>query len=244
MRGDFVETIKVRCPGCQVVMKAKADYAGRVIKCPACKTPFIVPKADGDGLEPPIHVLMKLADIEAKKQTEAEEEASIPHVEIIEVEAIQRVEHPVKLDRTNRYMVLDGTRLLAYWDLKKGWQLGTTGGSLVPVKGNTDMLPQQGDFRLIELQMADDGGISRVAGLRIFQLAKQYSLTKLRGDENAILATITGTTGLMHSHKKILMQAFKNHFPRAAWAENKAIYDYLLGDDSQSSEVGGEQVNR
>lgn len=238
-----METIKVRCPACHVVMKAKADYAGRVLKCPACKAPFIVPKADGDGLEPPIHVLMKLADIEAKKQADAEEEASIPHVEIIEGEAIHRVEHPVKLDRVNRYMILDSSRLLAYWDLKKGWQVGAAGGSLVPAKGNLDTLPQQGDFRLIELKMADEGGISRVVGLRIFQLAKQYALAKLRGDENAILSAITAETGLMHSHKKILLQALKAHFPRAAWAEKKTIYDYLMGDDHQSSEVKGEQVN-
>ncbi len=233
-----MEIIKVRCPSCKAVMKAKAEYAGRVLKCPACKTPFIVPKADGDGLEPPIHILMKLADMEAQKQAQAEEEAAIPHVEIVEVETIQRVEHPQKLNRMNRYIILDPQRLLAYWDMKKGWQLATTAGSLVPVRGNMEMLPTQGDFRLVELFMQEQDGISRVTALHIYQLARQYSLTKLQGDENAVLSTITTTVGLGHSQKKALMQALKTNFPRAAWAENKTIYDYLLGDDFHSSVIG------
>ena len=238
-----MEVIKVRCPSCKVVMKAKAEYAGRVLKCPGCKSPFIVPKTDGDGLEPPMHVLMKLMDKEAAKKAAEEEEASIPHVEIDETPAIQGPPRPRTLERQNRYMILDSQRMLAYWQAGKGWQavIGA-GGSLAPAKRSADQLPKSGDFRLIEIRMEETESGPRVAGLAIYQLARQYALAKLAGEENAILATITSMSGLLKPQKDALIQAFKTHFLRSAWADSKHVYEYLLGDDYHSSEVSSEHV--
>lgn len=232
-----MEVIKVRCPACKVVMKAKMEYAGRVLRCPACKVPFIVPQTDGEGREPPAHVLMKLADMEATKKAQQEEEASIPHVVIDETPAIKAGSLLRQLHRKNRYMILDNQRMLAYWEAVKGWQLSTTGGSLVPAKNNMEMLPRQGDFRLVELQMeeADDG--LKIVALRIYQLARQYTLTKLSGDENDILTTIISESGLQRSQKDALIQALKTLFLRSAWAGVPKIYDYLLGNDGHSSEI-------
>lgn len=39
-------TIRVRCDGCEAVMKVKDELAGAKGKCPKCKTPFVVPSAD------------------------------------------------------------------------------------------------------------------------------------------------------------------------------------------------------
>lgn len=233
-----MEILKIRCPSCHVSMKAKSEFAGRVLKCPACKAPFIVPKTDGDGLEPPMHILMKLADQEAAKKAEAEEEASIPQVVIDETPPIQPAEHPRQLNRKNRYMILDSQRMTAFWQSGKGWQVAAgPGGTLVPAKSSADQLPRQGEFRFVELIMQDTDTAPKVVGLHIFQLARQYALTKLAQEENAILSAITSASGLLRSQKDSLIMALKTHFLRSAWADSKNVYDYLLGDDYHSSEV-------
>ncbi|MGN1273706.1 MAG: hypothetical protein ACI4UF_03880, partial [Thermoguttaceae bacterium] len=156
------ELIVVRCHACNVGMKIKPEYAGKLRKCPKCGEIFIVPQEDGQTIVPPPEVLEQIRRQEAaqnsaepKPQEQPQESApspfSAPSAEIVvpEEEAIKPVEHPKRLNPQFRYVILNSERMIAYWQMSTGWQI-SDGSRLVPAKRNAQLLPKQGDFRFIE----------------------------------------------------------------------------------------------
>ncbi|MBQ9454270.1 MAG: hypothetical protein Q4A17_08770 [Thermoguttaceae bacterium] len=243
------ELIVVRCHACNVGMKIKPEYAGKLRKCPKCGEIFIVPQEDGQTIVPPPEVLEQIRRQEAaqnsaepKPQEQPQESApspfSAPSAEIVvpEEETIKPVEHPKRLNPQFRYVILNSERMIAYWQMSTGWQI-SDGSRLVPAKRNAQLLPKQGDFRFIEMQLGDVDGEFRITKLRIFQLASQYSVSKIAGDEGEVLTTITKAAGLTRSQKGALLQGLKAHFMRSVWADSPAIYDFLFNEDFHSSEI-------
>ncbi|MDO4629678.1 MAG: hypothetical protein Q4C70_10900, partial [Planctomycetia bacterium] len=151
-------------------------------------------------------------------------------------EAIRPVERPKRLDAQCRYFILDAERLVGYWQMTMGWQVND-GVKLVSARRNSQAIPKQGDFRFIELQLGEQDGEFRVLRIRIFQLARQYSVTKIALEENDVLTTITSQSGLTRSQKNVLLQSLKAHFMRGMWADSPAIYEYLLNDDYHSCDI-------
>ena len=263
------DLIAVRCHACNVGMKIKPEYAGKLRKCPKCGEIFVVPHKDGVGIAPPQELLEKMrqqtaaqSSAEPKPQEEPvstqpavtpqilqEEEIAktsqpetssqySPSSEIVvpEEETIHPVEHPKRLDPQFRYVILSSERMIAYWQMSTGWQV-SDGSRLVSAKRNSQLLPKQGDFRFIEMQFGDVDGEFRITKLRIFQLASQYSVSKIAGDEGEVLSTITRAAGLTRSQKGALLQGLKAHFMRSVWADSPAIYEYLFNEDFHSSEI-------
>lgn len=163
---------------------------------------------------------------------------SAPSESIIvpEEETIHPVDHPKRLDPQFRYVILNSEKMIAYWQMSTGWQV-SDGSRLVSAKRNSQLLPKQGDFRFIEMQFGDVDGEFRITKLRIFQLASQYSVSKIAGDEGEVLSTITRAAGLTRSQKGALLQGLKAHFMRGVWADSPAIYEYLFNEDFHSSEI-------
>ncbi|MCR5165411.1 MAG: hypothetical protein K6C40_15515 [Thermoguttaceae bacterium] len=153
-----------------------------------------------------------------------------------EEETIHPVDHPKRLDPQFRYVILNSEKMIAYWQMSTGWQV-SDGSRLVSAKRNSQLLPKQGDFRFIEIQFGDVDGEFRITKLRIFQLASQYSVSKIAGDEGEVLSTITRAAGLTRSQKGALLQGLKAHFMRGVWADSPAIYEYLFNEDFHSSEI-------
>ncbi len=150
---------------------------------------------------------------------------------------IHPVERPKRLEPRFRYLILDSERLLAVWQLENGWQIND-GSRLVSAKRNAQLIPKQGDFRFIELQLGTVNEEFLITKLRIFQLARQYSISKIALDENDVLSTITGAASLTRSQKNALFQGLKKYFMRSVWADSPAVYDFLLNEDFHSSEIG------
>lgn len=149
---------------------------------------------------------------------------------------IRPVERPKRLEPKFRYVILNSERLLGYWQSETGWQVND-GTKLVPARRNAQILPKQGDFRFLELQLGDVNGNFQITKIRIFQLARQYSITKIAQEENEVLSTIVGQASLTRSQKNALLQGLKAHFMRSVWADSQPIYDYLLNDDFHSHEI-------
>ncbi|MDO4569207.1 MAG: hypothetical protein Q4D38_02360 [Planctomycetia bacterium] len=240
-----MESITVRCFACKVGMKIKSEYAGKLRKCPKCGEIFIVPQSDGNAIVPPPQVLEKLrqaeqasAQSEVQTSSTAGTQANQPQANIspLDDERITPVDHPKRLNPKYRYMILDTRSVIACWQLDKGWQVWD-GARLVPAKRNQNLLPKQGEFYLVELQLEAAGDEMKLTKIRIFRLARQYSVSKLAGDDFAVLSTIVAASGLLRPQKSALLAGLKQHFMREVWAEAKNIYDYLLNDDSHSTEV-------
>ena len=256
------ELIAVRCHACNVGMKIKPEYVGKLRKCPKCGEIFIVPQEDGLTIAPSPEILEKIRQQTAASdspepkpqeeqnpdqsvvtpQTPPQESAPSPYAvqssEIVvpEEETIHPVEHPKRLDPKFRYVILNSEKMIAYWQMSTGWQV-SDGSRLVSAKRNSQLLPKQGDFRFIEMQFGDVDGEFRITKLRIFQLASQYSVSKIAGDEGEVLTTITRAAGLTRSQKGALLQGLKAHFMRGVWADSPAIYEYLFNEDFHSSEI-------
>lgn len=214
----MADILRVQCFSCESVMKIREDLAGRAAKCPACGAYFVVPKVSGVALEPSLEMIKKIKEKAAEKNR--------IEVKPEEIETIHPVEHPNKLDINNRYIILDSSRTVAYWQSGKGWQIPSA-GKLVPARRQPELLPKQGDFVLVEMVLENTPEGNRLTGMRIFKLAKQYSVSKLAGDEFAVLATITGHAGLLRPQKMALLETLRKYFMRETWAENKKIYEYL-----------------
>lgn len=277
------ELIAVRCHVCRVGMKIKAEYGGKLRKCPKCGSIFVVPTQDGDTIAPSPEVMKELErQAEALKKKDAQNEVqkdaqtqgktapqTAPQTEpqtpkntdefkisVVEnaigsneynsknnslpeaaaVDEIHPVERPKRLEPKFRYVILSSERMLAYWQMDRGWQWND-GTKLVSAKRNSELLPKQGDFRFIELQMGESNGEFQITKLRIFQLARHYSVTKIALDENEILTTITGVSGLDSRQKQALLQGFKAHLMRSVWADAQPIYEYLFNEDFHSCEI-------
>ncbi|MBR0193262.1 MAG: hypothetical protein IJQ31_14470 [Thermoguttaceae bacterium] len=256
------DLIAVRCHACNVGMKIKPEYAGKLRKCPKCGEIFVVPHKDGVGIAPPQELLEKIRQQSAAQtsaeskpqespisapmpqfqQEPQEEGASSPYaapsdsIVVPEEETIHPVDHPKRLDPQFRYVILNSEKMIAYWQMSTGWQVND-GTRLVSAKRNSQLLPKQGDFRFIEMQFGEVDGEFRITKLRIFQLASQYSVSKIAGDEGEVLTTITRAAGLTRSQKGALLQGLKAHFMRSVWADSPAIYEYLFNEDFHSSEI-------
>ncbi|MDO4424645.1 MAG: hypothetical protein Q4D17_02630 [Planctomycetia bacterium] len=152
-------------------------------------------------------------------------------------DTIHPIERPKRLEPQFRYLILDQERLLAVWQMENGWQVND-GSRLISAKRNAQILPKQGDFRFLELQLGTVDEEFRITKMRIFQLARQYSVSKIALDENEVLSTIIGAASLTRSQKSTLLQGLKKYFMRSVWADSPAIYDFLLNDDFHSSEIG------
>ena len=117
------ELIAVRCHACNVGMKIKPEYAGKLRKCPKCGEIFIVPQEDGQTIAPPPEVLEQIRRQAAaqnaampKPQDQPQEPTpsafAAPSAEIVvpEEETIHPVERPKRLDPHFRYVILNSEK--------------------------------------------------------------------------------------------------------------------------------------
>lgn len=242
-----MEALRVRCFSCHVGMRIKGEHAGKLKKCPACGTVFLVPRHGGEALPPPETTLKSSRRKEEKTENKAEKISEPPAASEVATlppsiqpdmpESIMPVEQPKRLEPRNRYLVLDSQKVVAFWQLEKGWQVFHE-GKWVPVKRQPQLLPKQGDFRLVELDFTPEGENIYLTRLRIYQLAQQYSISKLAGDDTAILSTITRSAGLLGPQKRAIMDFLKTQFMRETWTHTTSIYDFLLGFDAHSWNIG------
>jgi len=203
------------CPNCQSRLNAKDELVGQTRSCPKCGQPVLiaVPDASAELLEAPA-------------PTEPAYDLGPP--------GLPQPDVPKRLERCNQYLVCDRSKLVATWkDDGQGWLLKTNAG-LVSAVRNADQLPNQGDFKLVELRLGrTDAGI-RLTGIRSYQLAERWALTSLDKGDDKIVAKITGLGCLNRDQKHVVRQAIKDHLMREVWAEAGNVLEYLASTDYHS----------
>ena len=216
--------IQITCPGCNSRLSAKEELLGEKRKCPKC------------GAEVLISVVQS-AKVPAG--TEERSAASEPvggdsGIHRIPEAAFKQAELLDRLDRQNHYLICDKTKVVATWQNNgKGWMLKTSFG-LVSALRNSEKLPAQGDFKLVELRldMTDDG--LRLDGIRSYQLAQRWALTSLDKGDDQIVAKITALGSLNREQKNAVRNAVKEQFMREVWADAGSVLAYLGGSGSRS----------
>jgi hypothetical protein len=210
--------IRIQCSGCGSKLNAKDELAGQTRTCPKCGQPNHIPQA-GPSAETP--------------ETPAVEGAE-QHAQAVNEAHLPTRHFPARLDRQNRYLILDKTKLVALWEKQtSGWML-KTGFGFVQATRNYDQLPAQGDFKLVELQMrmADEG--LRLDGLLCYQLAKRWALTNLDKGDDKILKSIMAYGFLNKQQKAAVQKILKEFFMRNVWEGATDVLDYLANSDYHS----------
>jgi hypothetical protein len=207
--------IRVTCPSCQSSLNAKDELVGETRKCPQCGAPILIAEPDAPS-EP-------LDETVPEEHVRGTSEMGLPPLEV-----------PGRLDRQNHYLICDRSKLVATWkDDGQGWMLKTNTG-LVSAVRNPDQLPNQGDFKLVELKMEmTDAGL-RLAGITSYQLAQRWALTCLDKGHDKIVSRITGLGCLNRDQKHVVRQVIKDHFMREVWAEADNVLEYLANTDYHS----------
>ncbi len=208
--------IRVTCPACQSKLNARDDLAGQTRKCPKCGTPLAIQPGKPSG-----------------REAAPEPPASLVRVEKAAKLATYRP--PERLSRLYHYLICDRTRVIAVWQNDgEGWMIRGEFGFINALR-NQDKLPNQGDFRLVEIQMRVEDERLRLHGLRVYQLAKRWALLNLARGDDAVLKAVTGPGFLLREQKHAIRQQIKEQFMLQVWEHARAVLEYLANSDYHSA---------
>jgi len=210
------------CPNCQSRLNAKDELLGQSRNCPKCGQPVLIAVPDDSaGLLSSTGVTPL-----APAPTEPVYDLGQP--------GLPQPDLPKRLERHNHYLICDRSKLVATWkDDGQGWLLRTNAG-LVSAVRNADQLPNQGDFKLVELRLERTAAGIRLTGIRSYQLAQRWALTSLDKGDDKIVSKITGLGCLNRDQKNVVRQAIKDHLMREVWAEAASVLEYLASTDYHS----------
>lgn len=210
--------IELRCPSCEKKLRAKAELAGRMVKCPNCGQPIRISADATDGA--PID-----AELQARVQPANEER--LPSRVAME-----------RLERSSHYMICNRNRLVALWENNgAGWMLDTPTGP-IPAKRNRDKIPTSGRFQLVELKFGHTPEGKRLSGVACHDLGSRWALTVLDQGEDTIVDKIIGPGCLNRDQKNAVRNEIKNQFMPPVWQDASEVLAFLADADHQSPGVG------
>jgi len=215
--------IQVECPGCRSKLNAKDELAGQTRKCPKCGAAVLIPE------RPP-----------AREATSATASVEAPSQAIRKgpEEAISLVPKPKQLASPHRYLICDSTKIVAAWeDSVQGWMLRSPAG-FVSLARNTDKVPSQGDFKLIELRMEQVDDTVHLVGITVYQMAKRWALANLHKTPNQVISA--GLAPLSKAQKNAVHRHLREQVPRHIWEDASAVIEYLTNTDYHSPGTMGE----
>jgi len=222
--------IRMICPRCRSKLHAKDALTGQTRDCPKCGASLLISPSAADSAS-------ATENGTALAEVEADQHAHVP-----EEEALPEIAPPQRLDRQNHYLICDRGQVFAAWENNgDGWMLRTTAGFISAVR-NSEKLPAQGDFKLVELQMVVLDNVVRLSGISVYQVAKRWALTTLNQGDERILGSVTGPAALNRDQKFAVRKYLSERFMRNVWENADAVMDYLSNTDYHSSGVPGTTV--
>ena len=219
--------ITLLCPDCSETVHAPEELVGGTHKCPKCGA--TMRRQDRPGPRSP-------------PSTGEIPETSAAFVTPQQASGILAVEHnvpylhhgPDHLDRQSHYLICDKTHLVAAWGNDgRGWMLRTSAG-MVSAHRNLDKLPSQGDFKLVELKLAETDAGFRLEHIVVYQLAGHWGLTRIEKGDDKILGAIVGLAGLSKEQKDVVRDAIRGQFMRSVWENAAKVVEFLGNTDYHS----------
>jgi len=223
--------LQITCPNCQSKLNAKEKLIGQTRNCPKCKHPVLIEAPDR---------LSTPTDVAPPANQENEDGLPTIHVEPHnEGEGLAQVK-PVadavrELTTPNKYVICDRQRIVAVWE-GDGWQLKTPSG-LVSAKRNTEQIPSQGSFRLVELRVTRSPDGMYLTGIVCHELTPRWALPSIARGDNQILEKIEGPAGLTRDQKQMIRRYLQETFMPDVWRHNDAIAEYLASADQHTQGV-------
>ena len=128
-----------------------------------------------------------------------------------------------KLEFQNRYFILGTDRVIAFWEVSKGWQVNL-GTGFAPARSNLAAIPDQGTFAFVEMVM--ESGIPHK--LVISRIATRAALTVLARDANEILGKLEEHVELTVAQKDVLLRYLRQIFMSSVLDDAGNVIAYLM----------------
>ncbi len=216
--------IRVICPNCRAKLNAKVELVGQTRNCPGCGAAVVIRRAEEGESSPETRDSAAKADVGST--------ADIPQAPTAHVEV------PARLGRLNSYLICDSSRIISAWENNgQGWRVKTDHGFASAAR-NPERIPSQGDFKLVELRMAQSGDELRLKGIHVYQLVTRWALTGLGRGDDLVCKSITGPGALVRAQKNAVRMQLQERFMRAVWGDAAEVLDYLANGDYHSPGAG------
>lgn len=119
----------------------------------------------------------------------------------------------------------------------QGWRIRADHGFASAAR-NPEKIPAQGDFKLVELKMAELDSELRLKGIHVYQLTRRWALTGLGRGDDAVCKSIVGPGALLRAQKDAVRLQLQDLLMRPVWDDATEVLDYLGNDDYHSHGAG------
>ena len=221
--------IQITCPNCQSKLNAKEKLIGQTRNCPKCKHPVLIQAPTQSPTD-------STSEVAKPAETETPEIPITPRNEGEGLAKVTAIADPVtELKSPNKYVVCDRQRIIAVWE-GDGWQLKTPAG-LISAKRNTEQIPSQGAFRLVELRVTRTTDAMYLTGIVTHELTPRWALPAIARGDNQILEKIEGPSGLTRDQKQMVRRYLQETFMPDVWRHSDTIGEYLASADQHTQGV-------
>jgi len=221
--------IRVKCKNCGKKIEAKDELSGQTRPCPNCKSPLrIVPNQETDGLS--------VKSGRSAAETVIAHPADENQIVFDNSERLPTHDSPTKLAPHCRYFILAHDRMIAAWEIGKGWQY-QTGNGFVSAKLNKELLPNSGTFKFVEMMIEQRETGKRLSGIRTFSLGGKWAIPAIAREPEEILAKIDGKAVMSRPQRMQLLAFIRKHYMPDFLQNAKEVYEYLICDFTKESDV-------
>ncbi|MDR1383883.1 MAG: hypothetical protein LBJ67_08585 [Planctomycetaceae bacterium] len=219
--------IRIICKNCESKIDAKDELLGQTRKCPKCKNPILIV---------PATVAVSQPQLKKEVAPQAVSANNAENIAYDNMEHLMAEEIPTELKPSCRYFILAFDRMIAYWEIAKGWQYNI-GTGYVSAKRNKDLLPTDGSYKFVEMLILQLDTGKQLAGLRIFSITSKWAIQAIGRENHEILAKIE-EKGILNKQQRLQLLNYirKNYMPD--FLHNaKEVYDFLLADFTPENSV-------
>ena len=231
------ETIPIVCPHCSARLNAKAALIGRRRPCPKCKNEILIAPApaaeSGSGAA---QAAVGAAANNGRSGSSGEGGLG-NQVAGVMAEGLPSHRFLIRLNRHHLYYICDRAKVFASWENNgQGWQVRAQSGMVSAVR-NQHLLPQQGDFRLVEIHAEHTPEGVRLRGLTCYRLADRWALRSLARGDDEIVEKIVDHAGLSREQKNAVRAALRERFMHEVWQHAGPLAEFLGNADYHSYQV-------
>ena len=232
--------IRVICKNCGSKIDAKDELLGQTKHCPKCKLPILI----APNLEDQNTSVNSETDLASTTVAQPLTPRPSPivnqqnenHIVYDNMEHLPTHDPPTKLLPHCRYFIFAHDRMLAAWEIGKGWQYNTVNG-FVSAKINQDMLPTSGTFKFIEMIIVQHETSKQLSGIRTFSLGGRWAIPAIGREPEEILTKIDGKAIMSKQQRLQLLTFIRKHYMADFLHNAKEVYDYLACDFTSESDV-------
>lgn len=215
--------IRIVCATCGAKLDAPDRLAGKKGKCPKCGAIFLISSP---------------GTVNAKTETGTRKPTKPSAIHFDDSPSLNPTgSFPKRIHIDNIYVILGSNRVTAFLKYGEGWQLNV-GHGFANARQENSMLPETGDFTLVEGNVKQTENGRRLVGIQFFKIGKSSDLGALTRDEGEILEKLVDRTTLNGSQKKQLLLYIREHFFASFTEDATEVIEYLIGEDFHSQQIG------